>query len=49
MNHEGERLEKEIKRLERQLEQPIDDKHRHEISSAIRHLEAKKRSWERPH
>ena len=49
MIHEGQRLEQEIKRLERQLEQPIDDKNRSEIQSAINHLKSKERSWWRPH
>jgi len=49
MIHEGDRLDRELKRLEQQLEQPVDDKKRREIQSAIQHLRSKKRAWERPH
>lgn len=48
MIHEGERLDKEIKRLEKQLEQPVDGKRRLELQQAINHLKSKKRSWDRP-
>ncbi len=47
MIHEGERLEREIKRLERELEAPISDKKRLEIRQAINHLKDKKSSWAR--
>ena len=48
MIHEGERIDREIKRLERELEQPIADKRRIEIKQAINHLKDKKSSWQRP-
>lgn len=49
MEHEGRRLDQEIKRLERQLEQAIDTERRRRIQAAINQLRAKKRNWERPH
>lgn len=49
MMHEGNRINEEIKRLERELERPISDKRRMEIRQAINHLSEKKRTWERPH
>lgn len=48
MIHEGERLDKEIKRLEQELEAPISGKRRMEINQAIIHLKSKKASWMRP-
>lgn len=48
MIHEGERLDKEIKRLEQELEAPISSKRRFEINQAILHLRDKKRPWGRP-
>lgn len=49
MNHEGERLDREIKRLERELEQPISDERRRNVKTAIVELRRKKSSLERPH
>lgn len=49
MMHEGKRIDDEVKRLEQQLERPIDPKRRLEIQQAISHLKAKKQSWCRPH
>lgn len=49
MNHEGERINREVQKLERELETPISDKRRSEIRQAISHLKDKRRSWERPH
>jgi hypothetical protein len=49
MIHEGDRINKEIQKLERELETPIPDKRRSEIQQAISHLKDKRRSWERPH
>jgi hypothetical protein len=49
MTHEGERIDREVKRLERELETPISDKRRTEVQQAISHLKDKKRKWSRPH
>ena len=49
MTNEGQRLDGQIKDLERQLEQPIDSKRRREIQEAISHLKSKKHSWASPH
>ncbi len=49
MIHEGERLDREIKRLERELEQPISDDRRRNINSSLKELSRKKSAWERPH
>lgn len=45
--HEGERLEREIKRLERELETPISPERRRAVQDAIRHLRDKKSSFYR--
>lgn len=49
MNHEGERLDREIKKLERELEQPIPAGRRFAVQQALRIIKAKKRAWEKPH
>lgn len=49
MIHEGDRLDKEIERLKRQLERPVGIEKRVEMQAAILRLQAKKRAWERPH
>lgn len=49
MMHEGQRIEQEIKRLERELEAPIRPERRMQIGAAINELRRKKASWERPH
>jgi hypothetical protein len=49
MTHEGERLDRKIKRLERDLEKPITPEWRRATQEAINHLKAQKHSWERPH
>lgn len=49
MHHEGEQIRKEIERLQRKLEQQINNNQRQGIQSAINHLKQKKKNWERPH
>ncbi len=49
MDHEGNRLDREIERLERELEGPIDAARRRRIQEAIAHLRVKKRNWQSPH
>jgi hypothetical protein len=49
MHHEGKRLDDEIKRKERELEQPISAKRRIELQAAINHLLRKKRERGQPH
>ena len=49
MVHEGERLEREIKHRERELEQVIDSKRRLEVQQAINQLKLKLAAWKRPH
>lgn len=49
MIHEGDRLDREIKRLERELETPIDSKRRIAVKEAIAELRRKKQAWGRPH
>jgi len=49
MTSEGQRIEKEIKRLEQELEQPIRPERRRQIQEAIAHLRNKKQAWSRPH
>ena len=49
MIHEGDRVDKEIKRLEHELGAPIDPRRRDAVAQAIQCLKQKKRSLERPH
>jgi hypothetical protein len=49
MGHEGMRIDEEIKRLERELEQPIRSDRRKAIQEAIAHLRRKKQAWSSPH
>lgn len=49
MTHKGEQLRREIERLKRELQTPIDPKRRIAVQQAINQLEQNKRSWESPH
>jgi hypothetical protein len=49
MQHEGERIKKEIERLQRQLETPVSSDRRRDIQAAINHLKQKEQAWRRPH
>lgn len=49
MMHEGKRFDDEIKRLENELERPIDPKRRIAVQQAIKQLQTKKQAWARPH
>jgi len=42
-------MEKEIERLERELETPITIKRRHQIQDAINYLRRELRNWQAPH
>jgi hypothetical protein len=49
MMHEGKRIDEEVKRLERELEQPISPERRRAVQEAISHLRRKKQAWASPH
>jgi hypothetical protein len=48
MTNEHERLEREKKSLERELETPISPERRRAVEAALHHIKQKQRDWGRP-